>query len=363
MASTRRRSRSSLAASLFEQPQAFEFFQLVRLRELIAAQENEAAGTPPPNPVGSGVEPRNAALVIRSSVPLGFAAAEVTALRQPRQGGPVEATQTLVGLTGPSGVLPHALSELVQVSVRERNPALRDFLDVFNNRLAGLLYDAWAKYRPVIARERAVRLGTRNAIDGALKALVGVGMPAVSSRMKMPDDSLVHFGGLLSRQGRSVVAVERALSGALGHRVTIRQFLGAWLPIAEADRTSLPRGRTSSGRFASLGKDAVLGSRTFDIQSSVLVCVGPLRYAAFRSLLPDGARADMLSDLAAIALGPDKAFHVRLDLAGGEVPPLKLGGERDDPAATRLGWNTWLSSDRPRADTVAAAFRPLSHLR
>ena len=36
-------------------------------------------------------------------------------------GGPVELTQTIVGLTGPSGVLPHALSELVQVSVRERN--------------------------------------------------------------------------------------------------------------------------------------------------------------------------------------------------------------------------------------------------
>jgi len=363
MASTRRRSRSSLAASLFEQPQAFEFFQLVRLRELVAAQENEAAGVPPPSPVGSGVEPRNAALVIRSSVPLGFAAAEVTALRQPRQGGPVEATQTLVGLTGPSGVLPHALSELVQVSVRERNPALRDFLDVFNNRLVGLLYDAWAKYRPVITRERAVRLGTRNTIDGALKALVGVGMPAVAARMKMPDDSLVHFGGLLSRHGRSVVAVERALSGALGHKVSVQQFLGAWLPIAEADRTRLPRGRNSSGRFASLGRDAVLGSRTFDVQSSVLVCVGPLRYAAFRSLLPDGTRADMLSDLAAIALGPDKAFHVRLDLVGTEVPALRLGGAHDDPAATRLGWNTWLSSEKPRGDTVAAAFRPLSHLR
>ena len=86
MASTRRRSRSTLAASLFEHPQAYEFFQLVRLRELIAAMENEAAGLPPPNPVGSGIDPRNAALIIRSAVPLGFAAAEATALRQPRQG-------------------------------------------------------------------------------------------------------------------------------------------------------------------------------------------------------------------------------------------------------------------------------------
>ncbi|MGI6853537.1 type VI secretion system baseplate subunit TssG [Mesorhizobium sp. 1B3] len=363
MASTRRRSRSSLAASLFEQPQAYEFFQLVRLRELIAALECEATGSPPPDPIGSGVEPRKSALTIRSAVPLGFAAAEVTALRRPRQGGPVEATQTLVGLTGPSGVLSHALSELVQLSVRERNPALRDFLDVFNNRLAGLLYEAWVKYRPVIARERALRLGASNTIDTAFKALVGIGMPSVSSRMKMPDETLVHFGGLLSKQGRSVVAVERALSGALGHRVKIRQFFGEWLPIAEADQTRLPRGRSEVGHFTTLGKDAVLGTRTFDIQSSVLVRVGPLSYPAFRSLLPDGLRASMLSDLAAMALGADKSFRIRLELDGAQVPMLRLGGNRDDASASRLGWNTWLASDRPRTSSAFAEFRPPAHLR
>lgn len=363
MASTRRRSRSSLAANLFAQPQAYEFFQLVRLRELIAAMENKAAGRPAPSPVGSGTDPRNAALVIRSSVPLGFAAAEVTSLRQPRQGGAVEATQTLVGLTGPSGVLPHALSELVQVSVRERNPALRDFLDVFNNRLAGLLYEAWAKYRPVVARERAMMLETANTIDAAFKALVGIGLPATSGRMQTPDDTLVYFGGLLSRQSRSAVAVESILSGALGHKVTIRQFLGVWLPIAEADRTRLPRGRSSVGHFAMLGRDAVLGNRTFDAQSSVLVCVGPIHYAAFRSLLPDGARAGMLTDLTAMALGPDKTCRVRLELPPEEVPRLSLGGDRDDASASRLGWNTWLVTDKPRAGAVATEFLPPSHLR
>src|SRR5690606_14677074 len=104
----------------------------------------------------------------------------------------------------------------------ERNPALREFLDVFNNRLAGLLYDAWAKYRPVVVRERAARLGAPNVIDAAFKALVGIGTPAISGRMQTRDETLVHFGGLLSRHGRSAAAVERVLSGALGHKVAIR---------------------------------------------------------------------------------------------------------------------------------------------
>src|SRR5262249_32847807 len=161
------------------------------------------------------------------------------------------------------------------------------------------------------------------------------------------------FGGLLSRQGRSMVAVERVLSG-IGHPVRIQQFLGEWLPIAESDQTRLPRGRSSTGRFALLGKDAVLGTRTFDIQSAVLVCVGPLPYPAFRSLLPDGARAGMLTDLAAIALGPDKSFRIRLELHAAEVPTLRLGGKRDDAPASRLGWNTWLASDQPRSNSVSA---------
>lgn len=362
MASTSRRPRSSLKATLFEQPQAFDLFQLVRLQELIAARENAQAGLAPPDPVGSGVEPRNAALTIRSSVPLGFAAVEASALRRPRNGGPVEVTQTIVGLTGPSGVLPHALSELVQVSVRDRNPALRDFLDVFNNRLAGLLYDAWAKYRIAVSRERALKLGAPNTIDTALKSIVGLGMPSVAQRMRTPDETLVFYGGLLSRQGRSALAVQRALAGALGHEVRIRQFLGEWLPIAAPDRTHLPRGRESQGAFARLGEDAVIGARTYDVQSQVLICVGPLRYADFRSLLPDGARARMLSDLAAIALGPDKTFRVRLDLLPQEVPPLRLGGGGDEAGASRLGWNTWLGSSVPR-EGAAAEFRPPAHLR
>jgi type VI secretion system protein ImpH len=352
-----------LKARLFEQPQAFDFFQIVRLQEAIAAQQNRRSGEPPPDPVGSGVDPRNAALAIRSSVPLGFAAAEATAMRTPRGGGPVEVTQTLVGLTGPSGVLPHALSELVQVSVRERNPALRDFLDVFNNRLAGLLYDAWAKYRMVIARERGENLGKPNAIDVALKSVVGFGMPAIANRMRTPDDTLVSFGGLLARQGRSVLAVQRALSGAIGHRVKIVQFLGEWLPIAAADRTRLPIGASSKGSYARLGQDAVIGERTFDIQSSVLVCVGPLRYLEFRALLPDGERARMLTDLAAVALGADKSFRIRLELQPDEVPALRLEADEHGHNANRLGWNSWLASPRPRHLPVAAEFRPPPHLR
>ncbi|MGQ3214223.1 type VI secretion system baseplate subunit TssG [Shinella sp.] len=358
-----RKGGQALVARVFDAPQAFDLFQMVRILEALGAEEGRDIAHKPVDPVGQGVDPERASLRIRSSVPLGFASAEVLSVRRPRSGGPVEMTQTLVGLTGPSGVLPHALSELVQMSVRERNFALREFFDVFNNRLSGLLYNAWAKYRPVIERERAAQVATPATIDHALKSLVGFGLPAMANRTKAGDHTFVFFGGLLARQGRSATAIERALSGALGHALRVEQFSGEWYPIAPSDRTQLPDRLRPQGSFARLGDDAVIGTRTFDIQSAVTICVEALAYSAFRSLLPDGSRSRLLTDLAATALGPDKMFNIRLELKPGHVPALQLGGDRAALTSSRLGWNTWLQPARPRREPAAIQFRPPPHLR
>jgi type VI secretion system protein ImpH len=363
MASPRRRPHSSLKADVFDRPQAYDLFQALRIVEAVAVEEARAAGQEPPDPIGRGVEPAKAAANIRAAVPLGFASAEVNAVSRPRSGGPIQVTQTVVGLTGPSGVLPHAVSEMVHVSVRDRNPGLREFLDLFNNRLAGLLYDAWAKYRLSVEQDRAKRVATPRTIDSALKAIVGFGSPSLGDRTEAPDSTLVFFGGLLSRTGRSASAVERILSGMLRQPVRVEQFHGEWLPVDIADRTRLPGADMPAGAYCRLGDDMVIGERTFDIESSVMLLVGPLHYETFRSLLPDGKSASMFVDLAAIALGPDKSFRVRLALVPDEIPPLALTADRDTPEANRLGWNTWLLSQRPRRGPVEAEFRPAPHLR
>lgn len=362
MASTRRRSDTSLTNAIFEDPQSFDIFQAIRVLEGLAAAEARQTGQPL-DPVGRNISPASAPLKIKASVPLAFAATEVTSVRRPRNGEPVELTQTVIGLTGPSGVLPHSLSELVQVSVRERNPALREFLDLFNNRLAALLFEAWAKTRIEIERERAANVGTPQPIDHALRAIVGLAFDATSDRTNVPDSTSVFFGGLLSRQGRSVTAVENVMSGALGHVVEVEQFRGEWVAIATSDRTRLPSQDERDGAFARLGHDAIIGAHAYDVQSSVMIRVGPLSYGHFRSLLPDGMRATLLTDLAAQALGPDKTFLVGLRLLPDEVPPLRLEPDQNSPTASRLGWNTWLLADSPRREPASAEFRPLPHLR
>lgn len=363
MARARRRPHTSLKSDLFDRAQAYDLFQALRIVEHVAAEENLAARKPPLDPAGRGVDPANTAMRIRSAVPLGYAASEVLSVRRPRNSDQIELTQTVVGLTGSSGVLPHAFSELVHVSVRERNPGLRDFLDIFNSRLAGLLFEAWSKHRLAVERDRAARLHTPTPIDTALKSIVGIGLAALSGRMAAADETLVHFGGLLARSGRSAHAVEQILSGATGHPVRVEQFQGRWLPVAETDRSRLPSSNSPRGSFCRLGEDFVIGERTFDVQATVNLRIGPLHYAAFRALLPDGSGARGFSDLAAAALGPEFAFDLTLELAAAEVPSLKLTREDDPSTANRLGWNTWLGTDQQRVAAACVVIQPAPHLR
>ncbi|MDP4025118.1 type VI secretion system baseplate subunit TssG [Methylobacterium sp. NEAU 140] len=362
MAPTVRRPRPALIDHLFAQPRAYTLFQAIRLVERAGAAAARASGREPPDPVGRGIDPRRAAVAIRAGVPLAFAAAEVTALNR-REDGPPELTQTVIGLTGPQGVLPHVFSEIVQASIREREFGLRAFLDLFNNRAAGLLYEAWAKHRLVIERERRDLPGTRAPIDGVVAAVIGLGQPALKDRMSVPDATPAHFSGLFGQRVRSARAADQILSGALGYPIRVEQFHGTWLAMAPEDCTRLPDAARPEGAFCRLGGEAIAGARVWDVQGSVCLVVGPLDYRAFLAFLPGGPLAAYLADLAALALGPEIAVYTHLILRAEEVPPGRLGA---DPRATpdgRLGLNTWLGWDGVRTRPGEVELRPASPLR
>ena len=63
-------------------------------------------------------------------------------------------TVNFMGLTGPLGVLPHYVTELIAGRLRAATRALLDFFDIFNHRMISLFYQAWEKYRFTVAYER-----------------------------------------------------------------------------------------------------------------------------------------------------------------------------------------------------------------
>jgi type VI secretion system protein ImpH len=69
--------------------------------------------------------------------------------------------------------------------------------------------------------------------------------------------------------------------------------------------------------------------------------------------LPTGRAYEELRALTRFFTGEQVDIEVQLILARDEVPPVKLGA--DAPAATPLGWSTWLRSrpfTRDASDTI-----------
>ena len=90
----------------------------------------------------------------RSPAGLVYPPSDVLEVRQ--QGdAPPDVTVSLMGLTGPPGVLPRYYSEIVTQTLRSRSTALRDFLDLLAHRFVAFFARAGIKYRPARAAEAA----------------------------------------------------------------------------------------------------------------------------------------------------------------------------------------------------------------
>jgi type VI secretion system protein ImpH len=265
------------------------------------------------------------------------------------EGAAYRMTVNFMGLTGPSGVLPRHYTEWLIERRKARDPAPQDFLDLFNQRLLGLFWRAWAKYRADIGQEFGF---SNNPLEYVLD-LVGMGTPSLrrlaqparqrkaepaAAEPGLPGSALIFYSGLLSQRPHGVGTVSQVLGDFIGAPVAIVSCVGHWQPVPAADRSRL--GRDS----ARLADSCVLGSHVWDRQTTLLIQVGPLRLAGFRALLPDGRRLRQVVELARFLTGIAIDLRLQLRLAAADVRPLALasaGAERP-----RLGWSCWLAGRR-----------------
>jgi type VI secretion system protein ImpH len=246
---------------------------------------------------------------------------------------------TVIGMTGPSGVLPRGYSEAVAVATRDRSPSLQAFLDMLANRFIAGFAQAGAKYRPHRAVEDAALAGSPDPVGRVLLALTGYGIADLGARLAPGDAALKHYAGFFSARPRSADRLASLASDWLQRPVRIVQFAGVWLPLPPSERSALPSGK-GEGAVARLGVDAAAGVRAWDSQARVVLRVGPLDRAAFESLLPGKPSLARFVGLIRAYLGFETAFAVNLVLRRDAVPALSL----DASTHPRLGWNTWLTA-------------------
>src|SRR5262245_57890179 len=187
-----------------------------------------------------------------------------------------------MGLTVPLGLLPHAYTELVMDRIRQKDPALRDFLDLFNHRMISLFYQAWEKYRFTVAYER----GERDRFSHHLLDLIGLGTPGLQNRLAVADDSLLFYSGLFAMHSRSAASLRNIIEDYFDVPAKAEQVTGAWRPLSVSDQCEFHSGAAVSER---LGIGAVVGDEIWDQQSSARIRLGPLTLGQYVDFLPEGS--------------------------------------------------------------------------
>jgi type VI secretion system protein ImpH len=288
----------------------------------------------------------------RSVAGLAYPAADVLEFIAKGEGAPPDMVVSVMGLTGPSGVLPRSFTETVNATLRARSGSLRDFLDMLSHRMIALFASAGTKYRPDRISEIS-RLGGLDDRDdpltGVLLSLTGYGTAHLVDRMAAGREPLMHYAGFLTTQPRSAERLRALVSDWLGRPVEVCEFVGAWLPLPVDQRTRLA-GSGVAGQFDRLGGEgdginrgeATAGVRAWDVQAGIVLRIGPLDRTDFAALLPDRPLLLRLVALVRAYLGYATGFAINPVAAAAAVPDLQLRADADP--APLLGWNTWMTS-------------------
>jgi type VI secretion system protein ImpH len=333
---------SSVKDWLYAEGYRFNFFQAVRLLELLAPEQ---AG------VGHSHDPLITAVQFQSTVSQAFPPSDIRAIVPGNRPGDSPTMEVnFMGLAGTHGPLPVPYTDVILERLFKKDAALKEFLDIFNHRLVSLAYRIRKTYR--IGFEWKAPEDMHAA--AVLFPLVGLGTPGLRNRLGIADWSLVAFGGLMANQVRSLAGLESVVRGYFSVPVTGQSFLGGWEPLEDSDFTRLGK----AGANRELGRTTVLGKRIWDQQQRLNLTLGPLTYEQFETFLPIGWGYHPLRELTEWYAGRHR--HIRYTLClqpQANVPGCRLSATQ---TAGRLGWTAWLHHPKSQGATTTAPVTPRS---
>jgi type VI secretion system protein ImpH len=319
---TSRLKNSPLGDQLAENACSFEFFQAVTLLQRLTDLR----------PVGGFSNPEDEAVHFRVNPRLGFPASQIQTLEF-SEDAPPEMMVNFMGLTGPSGVLPYAYSEMILERIRAKDHSVSAFFDIFNHRAISLFYRAWQKSRfPVTYSAGPRDLFTRYLLD-----LIGLGTDGLRNRQEVEDEALLHYVSLLGMQARSAGALEQIIEDYFEVPVEIQQFTGAWYGLDEPTQCAMSDMDTPS---CQLGAGAVVGDAVWDRQARVRIRLGPLGMERYCDFLPEASAYKALRAITRFFSNQCLEFELQLVLERAQTPGTELDFDAANPV--RLGWVSWL---------------------
>jgi len=317
-------------SALWEAPEAFAFFQAVRLLHRRPGGRKD---------VGESADPGAEVVRFSSNPSLAFPAGEIQSLQEDPS-GQARMMVNFFGLVGHMGVLPVQYSLLVdEQAAQVGDPdAFRDFLDIFQHRLLSLFYRAWERSHFYVPYER----GKDDNISRRLLDLIGLGSGDLRDRVGIRDEALLFYSGLLGSHHRSAIALQRLLEDYFGVPVEVLQFRGGWYGLSPDSQCRID----DEGLGGGLGEGLAVGDEIWDPQARIQIRIGPLRRDEYDEFLPGGRSYRALRGITQFFSDGQFDFEVQLVLHRDDVPGIVLGSEEED--APPLGWCTWIRT-RPFA--------------
>lgn len=251
-------------------------------------------------------------------------------------GGVGKLSVHFLGLLGPNGPMPLHFTEYVLERLRERDPSLRDFLDVFHHRILSLFYRAWAYSRPAASQDRP----DDDYFAQFFLSLIGLGMPSLQHRDEVTDLAKIHFAGRVGTLARNAEGLRSVLNGYFNVRFEIHEFHPRWVKIP--DRFLCRLGENPEN--ATMGTGLVTGDRVWTCDAGFRLITEPLSYADYQRFLPGVHSLERVTAWVHMYVGEEQDCDLQLRLKASETPPLIMG------AGGRLGWSTWLTSQQPEKD-------------
>lgn len=241
------------------------------------------------------------------------------------------------GLLGANGPLPLHLTEFAYERIlRSRDQTIARFFDVFHHRFATYFYRAWADAQPTVQFDRPEADNFARYVG----SLIGIGVPSLRNRDRMPDNTKLHFSGHLSAQTRHASGLCAIVASFLRVPAKMEEFVGHWLELPRDCLLKLEK----NSQCTTLGTSAIVGRRVWDRRQTFRLDLGPMSLADYNRLLPGGETMTRLKDVIRNYVGLTLRWDVRLTLKSEEIPPLELGRRG------KLGWTSWLGRRKKGED-------------
>jgi type VI secretion system protein ImpH len=324
----------SLAADMALRPHEFNFFQAVRRLEA----EHERWPR-----VGWSDRLEEDYLRFCQIPSLAFAPSSIESVA--RVDSVIRMYVNFLGMFGPNGPLPQQLTDFARDRLRNaHDPTLVRFMDIFHHRMLSFFYRAWASNEKSVDFDRA---------DDARYAdyfgsFFGIGTPSLQDRDSVPDWTKIHFAGRLSAQARNAEGLEAILADFFRIPTKIQEFAGYWMKIPNENRCRLGE----SPETGSLGINAVVGERKYEVQLKFRIRMGPMELVDLQRLVPIGDSFKRLKDWVLNYVNQEFYWDLQCVVKAAAVPVISLG------EGAMLGWTTWLKSKPFTRDPDDPIFDP-----